>query len=690
MELFFHEHIFEVEDMNLVLLIILGGLIPNVLCESIKGSYEQVIVFSCQSAINTFKFGCDGSPFKCLCNYEPKIGSLIKCVDQYLPKYEGDFSKSTDQIIKSCYDNAGIVLTKEKITDVLQNATKFLINPEVGKDEVLYVPVLPLENIVRSKVRDYRAFLGNIDLSQTYGVIINLFWVCCLIWFGIFNKIKSNKRLNSKLKNSKIDYLRSKISLPLIFKHHFHPYRYFFNLTCLLPTNAETMVLFIYLTLNSVYLSINYDLYPTNSLFGSDIYSQAYRYIADRSGILSFAHFPLLVLFAGRNNLLISISGLSYSTFMIFHKWTARIMFLNAAIHSIAYSLIILEQNKFRAYLTKEWFIFGFVAFFTSLSLIFFAIHNFRIKYYEVFLITHIIFALLFFISCYAHCLEFGWLEWVYGALIFWLVDRILRVFKLIRFGAPIAKIQFISDETFKVSVKRPSYWKPYPGCFVFIHFLHPSIFWQSHPFTIMDSVINEDEVTIYIKAKEGLTKKVLKIIGHKPGNSINMRVSLEGPYGNQSPVDGFDNIILIAGGNGIPGPFYHAIHLGHTNLLPKQRIRLIWIIRRIDSLKWFENELELLKDSNIECDIYITRNFDKIKNDESKLINKFSSFINFHSGRAPNHKILLDEFKNAQGTIGIVTCGPNIMCDDVRDFVGRNLQKCRFRVDLFEELQVW
>jgi ferric-chelate reductase len=664
----------------------------NAAAESLKGTYEQVIIYSCQSAIGKYKFGCDGPVGKCNCEYEPILGSMAQCINTYLPKYKGNVEKAEGYFIESCMENNGVTLTKEKLRTSFENSTGLLLNPgqvEIRED-VLYVPILPYEKDIAPKVRDYRAFLGNIDLAQHYGVLINVYWFICLLWFGIFNKIKRNRRANSKLKSNTIDYLRSRISLPLLFSKHMQPFNYWLKLTCLLPTNAEGIILLIYFFLNSLFLVANYDIYTENTIFGASTFSQGFRYVADRSGILAFAHLPLLVIFAGRNNMLISLSGLPYSSFMIFHKWTARVMFIDAGIHSFAYLLIVLQSKSFKAYQYELWFFSGFIAIFASLFLLFFAIHNFRNRYYEAFLVSHIVFALLFFATCYTHCLTFGWLEWVIASVIFWATDRIMRIIRLIKFGAPLAKIQFISDETFKVQVKRKQNWKPYPGCYVFIHFLHPSIFWQSHPFTIIDSVLNDLEVTIYIKAKEGLTSKVLAIIGPRFGNSANMRVSLEGPYGNQSPADNFDNVVLISGGNGIPGPFYHALHLAHTPLIPRQRVRLIWIIRRVDSLKWFQKELELLKDTQIECDIYITRDFDKIEDEDSELLQHFSKFITFHSGRAPNDKILLDEFNNASGTIGIVTCGPSAMCDDVRDFVANSLNECAHRVDLFEELQVW
>lgn len=72
---------------------------------------------------------------------------------------------------------------------------------------------------------------------------------------------------------------------------------------------------------------------------------QLVRYIADRTGIMSFYNLPLLWLLAGRNDVFMWLTGFSYraSSFRVwlmpascnlFHKWVARIATLQAIAHS--------------------------------------------------------------------------------------------------------------------------------------------------------------------------------------------------------------------------------------------------------------------------------------------------------------------------------------------------------------------
>lgn len=66
------------------------------------------------------------------------------------------------------------------------------------------------------------------------------------------------------------------------------------------------------------------------------------RYVADRTGIISFANLPLLWLFAGRNNIFIWATGWSFSTFNIFHRHIAWIATLQAVVHTVAYLILFL------------------------------------------------------------------------------------------------------------------------------------------------------------------------------------------------------------------------------------------------------------------------------------------------------------------------------------------------------------
>lgn len=84
---------------------------------------------------------------------------------------------------------------------------------------------------------------------------------------------------------------------------------------------------------------------PADSLLSSwpSIYKQYLRYVADRTGILSFANLPLLWIFAGRNNIFLWATGWSFATFNIFHRHVAVISVVQAVVHTVLYVVLFVD-----------------------------------------------------------------------------------------------------------------------------------------------------------------------------------------------------------------------------------------------------------------------------------------------------------------------------------------------------------
>jgi hypothetical protein len=105
-------------------------------------------------------------------------------------------------------------------------------------------------------------------------------------------------------------------------------------------------------------------MFEENIYWPGDEPAQISRYIADRSGILAFAQIPLLIAFAGRNNVLIWLTGWSYDTFNVWHKWVARVCLLHTFIHSVAWSVIAFMQGgaeEFAEYYQETYLQYGAV-----------------------------------------------------------------------------------------------------------------------------------------------------------------------------------------------------------------------------------------------------------------------------------------------------------------------------------------
>jgi len=60
---------------------------------------------------------------------------------------------------------------------------------------------------------------------------------------------------------------------------------------------------------------------------------QGYEALGLRATWLSMAQMPLLILLAGKNNLIGYMTGLSYERLNVMHRWVARCLLLTATFH---------------------------------------------------------------------------------------------------------------------------------------------------------------------------------------------------------------------------------------------------------------------------------------------------------------------------------------------------------------------
>lgn len=67
---------------------------------------------------------------------------------------------------------------------------------------------------------------------------------------------------------------------------------------------------------------------------------QTWTYIADRTGVMAVANFALLWAFAGRNDVLLWLTGWNFGTMNVFHRWIARVVTVEAIVHSVCYTVV--------------------------------------------------------------------------------------------------------------------------------------------------------------------------------------------------------------------------------------------------------------------------------------------------------------------------------------------------------------
>lgn len=671
-----------------------------------RDKWETNSVFACAGIVSGLPWGFDGSSsyYSTVCEYEPALGSLATCVNDILrdrglplPEY---FEKSLDAVRSTCaqVDPKLGKMTVEQYTFSLQNASKYLRDDYQGV-EVLFEPV-SIERSVRDGFADaYHLFTGNVDRSAWYGYVLVLYVIGFCVVSALF-RLCDITTISSVLFRIKfINYVRGYLTIPTLNGVHAADYAPHTWLSGLLPSRLETLVIAGFFLLNTLYLVAGYEFDPLNLLFGKSSW-QITRFVADRSGILSISHVPLIILFSTRNNVVEYLTGFKYTTFIALHKWIGRSMILDVCVHSIAYSYYAYLTGTFVMSWHEEYWIWGSIATVVMIQLLIWSFGFIRRNRYELFLYLHILFAILFFYGTWKHLLTIGWMNWLLISLAIWILERFMRVARILYFGIVTATIQVIGEDLLRITIPKRSNlksWKGKPGQYAFIHFLDPKIFWQSHPFTVIDA---GDHLVVVARAKKGATRVVLQRVTDSSDGTDNftvkMKVCVEGPYGSASPLRRFDNVLLLCGGSGLPGPLSHALELGEL-FEHKTAIDLVMSVKNMDILEAYKPEIIKIQRLHINLQIYITQAstpapYGSVSNNihEQDIITTLKPFAKFHVGRPDLEKVITSNIQHP-GSLVILTCGPPVFVDRARDITAHSIIRNPTRViEYFEEYQCW
>ncbi|WEJ94378.1 hypothetical protein PSN45_001862 [Yamadazyma tenuis] len=589
--------------------------------------------------------------------------------------------------------------------DQLEDAYEYYKTSAVSIDDIpnfnfsipVDVPIL----VDRATVMDYKIsyinFLGNYNNSIYYGSGSLGYWALALLIASIAHWTKFlAPEFVKKRCGRYTNWFRKNLTMSAVSKTRAEPMKIKGVAIALIPTRLETAVTVGYLVVVIICAGCEIKYYPREMVFASKTQALA-RYIAVRTGILASFSAPLLILFAGRNNFLQWATGWNFATFIAYHRWVGRVVFTLVLVHAVGYTITF--KGRYAEEMAENYVIWGTIATVAGGLIMVQGLLVLRRRSYEIFLFLHIVLAALFIGGAWLHVDTLGYINWYYATTAIWCVDRVVRVIRLVLFGFPVSTVQLVAGETLKVITPKPSYWKSVPGGHAFIHFIRPSCFWQSHPFTFTEAVETNDKIVLYCKIKGGVTHGLYKHIASQPGQTVKMRVGIEGPYGEPTAAKYCDTAVFVAGGNGIPGIYSEAYDLARRD--SKQKVKLVWIVREYKSLDWFYEELQFLKGKNIETIVYVTRPINQAADsDQEKKKTEDSdesSFkaaedlchVEFRHGRPDVEDFVKHEIDESNGSIGFVTCGHPEMVDHLRYVVSHNLSEEK-RIEFYEQLQVW
>ncbi|QWU87494.1 hypothetical protein CA3LBN_001759 [Candidozyma haemuli] len=638
----------------------------------------------------------------CEASNQPYLGSMAAClVDSF------DDEKYVEHFVSTCSGQ----ISRDDFDRAYQNASRYLVNgtSSEGAQKAQTNPLSFDPESVLYQANDTYSYDRTNNFTLIFGIVLTAYWFAVCLIAGFFHWTKRLVPwLSDKLLGfAPFNYVRRFIVLPATFsKAHFSTKK-LGPLEWLIPLRFESVLLAIYFILSAIFCGVE-----INNASDKPLVLQ----VGNRSGSLATFALPVLILFAGRNNFLQFVTGWQYTRFVVFHRWVARVSFLVLMVHVGTKTMTLKYYQAYPSSLSETYLVWGTISTVCMGCLVFFSMYWLRRTRYELFLLTHYIFAILMIAGGWIH-VKIKQLEGFFIACVaVWAVNFVIRGLRLAIFGIQEATLELEADETIRVICKRPHWWRPHPGSHAFVHFLTPMSFWQSHPFTLVDEPVEEGTVGMYAKIKGGVTHGLYQQLLRAPGHSINIKVMVEGPYFEKMPVEDVERAVFIASGNGIPGMYAGAKDLAIN--YPRKPVRLIWVIRDYISICWFYSELKQLELLNIDIIIYVTRgskedelrhhirrNSLNEKSDQSSGSTKVNGsitsindlkqslpFIQFVEGRPNIGGIVSDEvIQSGNHSTGFVTCGHPAMVDDIRKQVVDTLAvDPTSKIELFEQFQMW
>ncbi|PGH11504.1 hypothetical protein AJ79_04879 [Helicocarpus griseus UAMH5409] len=357
--------------------------------------------------------------------------------------------------------------------------------------------------------------------------------------------------------------------------------------------------------------------------------------VGNRVGAFAYALTPLTVALSTRENILSLITGVPYQHFNFLHRWTGRIIFIQSAFHTIAWTIVQAklyqpQPQVYNEFIVQVYIVMGIIAQILITFLYIFSIKRvIRWTGHEFFRKTHYVAGILYLGFCWGHWTKLAcWMIASIGIVFLDRGCRLLRTLAIhlklkdeskgIGFKAAESKITSFDDGDGGIVVRlefahqRPP-WRA--GQHFFLCFPELTV-WQSHPFTPFPSQLQSDARHTYIiRCLKGETSR-LPLLPQNASGFANTPVILTGPYGTPILDNTTPNILAIAGGTGISfalplAAAAAATPTTATDDAPVRRVELIWVIRRARNIEWIQDELNVLLHShqkNVTVRIFISR----------------------------------------------------------------------------------
>ncbi|KAF2873926.1 ferric reductase like transmembrane component-domain-containing protein [Massariosphaeria phaeospora] len=460
-----------------------------------------------------------------------------------------------------------------------------------------------------------------------------------------------------------------------------------------LPGRWHTIMLIVYCALNVAWCCI----LP----WGDERDGAVIAALRGRTGTLAALNLIPTVLFALRNNPLITLLQVSYDDFNLFHRWCARVTILEALVHTVSWMVNTSRGAGWDAVLAgirdEESYTWGMVG---SACFLFIGIQAWspiRHAFYETFLNIHRITVIGALVGLYLHLERHGLpqIPWMHLIVVFWAGEWIIRLFMIWYYGFKLSrksaiKVEAMPGEAVRVTIDLVRPWHSRPGCHV--HLWVPGMSQlTSHPFSVAwappasptskemtlptlegqvlapNAPAKANQISLICRARTGLTRKMYERAANSPNETFSTFGFIEGPYGGHHSLDSYGTVLLFAGGVGITHQVMYLKHLiagFHRSTTATQKLVLIWTVPDAESLEWVRPWMDEIlrmpgRKQVLRVKLFITRPKAPLHNN--------SETVKMFAGRPKTATLIEEECRTRVGAMAVTVCGSGPFADDVR-----------------------
>lgn len=671
-----------------------------------KYSEAEYAVSGCKYGIDKVANFCgkveSTKKYKCICSNKYALTSWLNCGYEYYPNVP--VKEFNEQVLDICGPIAK--LTEANLTKTWEKHSGELVDIDTLHHFNKTSPKFPIRGekvriAVEGGYYGLRNRFQNVTTSHYLGIAFVAGVGLVIVLTGIINWLARLSRAfansgNNELQNS----VRKHLTLG-IFPRHLQASRFGGGIN---PDKLETfwiVVMFLYCIFANFILGYGY--HKGDLTFKTKEAAMS-RYYGDRSCILLTYQLPLVFLLPGRNNFFQYITRWKQSRFLAFHKWMARVVTCEILIHAAAMATQTYSIHK-TTRLGTPWYRYGISAAILFLLMPVLAFAGIRKRWYELFLVTHIIFAACAIWTAFLHAKSQDYHQYYWAPIGIWIFERVMRFVRIALTGG-IKKAEIVYSKSGKsliITVPNNGFLKAHPGSHAFIHFITKSQFWQSHPFTAYPSATKADHISFNCRVKNGITKKIAeKCMAN--GNKITMNIAVDGFYAEESHYHFFDKSVFISSGTGFSGPYFYAKSLSEK--LPNHEVKFYYSARNYEEVREYINELLVFKDTNVKPVIYIADGDASSSGSGSSDDNEIKEAVKETSeddsiaaqlecfevipGKIPVTEVIDNELMDTESSIAFGVCAHPQIGDTARSYIAKSLGKTSKKIEYFEEMEMW